>query len=271
MHHRSLLGFALILLLGLATIPCSQQPGAFQLATSLFPPAILAAPLSPADATPFQAGERLRYRISWSNFVEAGTAELTVGSGSQMIANSYRLQLKASTTPAISNLYSFSDEFISLFDGGLAAPIQFEKNFVERKRQVRETLTFDQLNRSASLGSNGRSSRISIEAGTQDPLSALYAVRSLVLRPGVQVSLPVLDGGRTYQLDVKVTASDLISTALGSFNTHRIEAGLRRDGVPLTDRKITIWLTNDSRKVPVLASVSLPVGSALIELTSQSN
>jgi hypothetical protein len=81
----------------------------------------------------------------------------------------------------------------------------------------------------------------------------------------------VLDGGKTFQLDVRVTASDLISTALGSFNTHRVEASLRRDGVSLTDKRITIWFTSDNRKVPVLASVSLPVGSALIELTSQSN
>jgi hypothetical protein len=270
MKHKALFGFALILLLGLATNPCLQQ-GPFQLAASLFSPVLLAVPLSPADTAPFQTGERLTYRISWSNFVEAGTAELTVGSGSQMIANSYRLQLKANSTPAISSLYSFTDEFVSLFDAGLAAPIRSEKSFVERKRKVKETIIFDQLNRSAILAANGQSSRISIEAGTQDPLSALYAIRGLVLRPGLQVSLPVLDGGKTFQLDVRVTASDLISTALGSFNTHRVEASLRRDGVSLTDKRITIWFTSDNRKVPVLASVSLPVGSALIELTSQSN
>ena len=68
-----------------------------------------------------------------------------------------------------------------------------------------------------------------------------------------------------------VTGSDLISTTLGSFNTHRVEASLRRDGVSLTGKRMTIWFTSDTRKVPVLASVSLPVGSALIELTSQSN
>jgi hypothetical protein len=270
MSPKTFPGFTLILLLGLAANLYVQQ-GAFQSATSVSTAALLAFPFSPTDPTPFQAGERLTYRISWSNFVEAGTAELTVGQGNQMIANSYRLQLKANSTPAISSLYSFADEFSSLFDAGLAAPIQFEKSFVERKRRVRETVAFDQLNRSAILGANGNSFRISIEAGTQDPLSALYAIRGLVLRPGLQVSLPVLDGGKTFQLDVRVTTSDLISTTLGSFNTHRVEASLRREGVPLTDKTITIWFTSDNRKVPVLASVSLPVGSALIELTSKSN
>jgi hypothetical protein len=270
MNLKTLLSFSLILPLSLAVNPYLLLRS-FQLAPSAPSATLLALPLSPADAVPFQAGERLSYRISWSNFVEAGTAELSVGQGSEMIANSYRLQLRANSTAAISGLYSFADDFVSLFDAGLAAPIQFEKNFVERKRRVRETLTFDQLNRTATLGVNGQSSRISIEAGTQDPLSALYAIRGLVLRPGLQVSLPVLDGNKTFQLDVRVTASDLISTALGSFNTHRVEASLRRDGVAQTDKRITIWFTSDARKVPVLASVSLPVGSALIELTSQSN
>jgi hypothetical protein len=234
-------------------------------------PALLAAPLSASDAVPFQVGEKLHYRISWSNFMEAGSAELTVGPGDQTIANSFRLQLKAGSTPAISSLYSFKDEFTSVFDTNLAAPIQFEKNFVEKKHQIRETITFDQLNRSATVGSNGKSFRLSIEAGTQDPLSALYAVRGLVMRPGMQVSFPVLDGGRIYQVDIRVTGSDLISTTLGSFSTHRVEAALRHDGVVQAGRRIIIWFTTDARKLPVLASVSLPVGSALIELTSQSN
>ncbi len=268
MRHKACFGFVLILLLNWPTHPLDERNSQMP---SLCPPVLLATPLSSADLTPFQTGETLRYRISWSNFVEAGTAELSVGPGNQMIANSYRLQLKANSTPAISSLYVFKDEFISLFDGSIAAPIRFEKNFTEKKRQVKETIAFDQLNRSATLDLHGQSYRILIEAGTQDPLSALYAIRGLVMRPGVQVSLPVLDGARTFQLDIRVTGSDLISTSLGSFNTHRVEAGLRRDGVSLSDKRMTIWFTSDNRKVPVLASVSLPVGSALIELISQSN
>ena len=235
-------------------------------------PTFLAAPPLQADNLAFKVGERLTYRISWSNFVEAGTAELTVGSGSPAVANSYRFQLKAISTPAISRLYSFKDEFVSLFDGGLSAPTRFEKNFVEKKRELRETVIFDQFNHSATFA-NGKSEdyKISIDAGTQDPLSALYTVRSLVLKPGFQVVLPVLDGGKNFQLEIKVTGSDLISTGLGNFSSHRVEVRLRRDGIPLTDKNMTIWFTNDTRKVPVLASISLPFGAALVELTPQSN
>jgi len=269
MKSKTFFGLALIPLLSMV-VPLLNWDR-FDTPTFRGAPVLLGAPFSTGDAVPVQVGERLHYRISWSNFMEAGSAELTVGPGDQMIANSCRLQLKAASTPAISSLYSFRDEFTSVFDTNLAAPIQFEKNFVEKKRQVKETIAFDQLNRSATFSANGKSFRLPIEAGTQDPLSALYAVRGLVIRPGMQVSFPVLDGGRIYQLDIRVTGSDLISTTLGSFSTHRVEATLRLAGVAQTGKRITIWFTTDARKLPVLASVSLPVGSALIELTSQSN
>jgi hypothetical protein len=235
-------------------------------------PSLLALPLAPADSSAFQVGERLTYRISWSNFIEAGTAELSVSSGSSTVANSYRLQLKAITTPAISGVYTFKDEFVSFFDAGLGAPWLFEKDFIEKKRTIKEKVIFDQVNRSATFtNSNKQTQTIPIDLGTQDPLSALYSVRSLGLKPGLQVIFPVLDGSKSYLVEIRVTGSDLISTSLGSFNTHRMEVALRREGVSVYDKKVTVWFTNDSRKIPVLASVSLPFGAALIELTSVSN
>ena len=62
--------------------------------------------------------------------------------------------------------------------------------------------------------------------------------------------------------------SELISTALGSFAAHRVEAVLRRAGSLLRDKKMTFWFTSDPRRIPILASVSLPFGSLLVELTS---
>ncbi len=230
----------------------------------------VAAPLVPAQPMVFRLGEKLTYRISWSNFIEAGTAELTVGQGDSLVANSYRFQLKATSTVAISNIYFFKDEFVSLFDAAYGAPTRFEKNFVEKKRSVKEIVTFDQMNRTATVvDSKRQTQRVIIEVGTQDPLSALYCIRGLGLRPGLQVILPVHDGGKNFQLEIKVVGSDLISTTLGSFETHRVEVGLKRDGSLLTDKKITVWFTNDANKVPVLASVALSFGAALIELVSQ--
>jgi hypothetical protein len=224
---------------------------------------------TPLDGVPFQTGEKLTYRISWSNIVDAGTAELAV-TPSPKVVGALKLELKAKAAPGVAGTYLFSDDFVSHFDAAFGAPSLFEKNFTEKKRVVKERLELNQLHRFATFtNSKNQSKRIPIELGTQDPVSALYVLRTLGLRSGVQVALPVLDGGRLYYLDARVTGSELITTKLGSFGTSRVEISIRRDAVLLSDKKITVWFTTDARRIPVLASVALPIGAAVIELTAQ--
>jgi Protein of unknown function (DUF3108) len=224
---------------------------------------------TPLDGVPFQTGEKLTYRISWSNIVDAGTAELAV-TPSPKVVGALKLELKAKAAPGVAGTYLFSDDFVSHFDAAFGAPSLFEKNFTEKKRVVKERLELNQLHRFATFtNSKNQSKRIPIELGTQDPVSALYVLRALGLRSGVQVALPVLDGGRLYYLDARVTGSELITTKLGSFGTSRVEISIRRDAVLLSDKKITVWFTTDARRIPVLASVALPIGAAVIELMAQ--
>jgi hypothetical protein len=222
-----------------------------------------------SDSLPFSPGEKLTYRVSWSNVIEAGTAELTV-TPSPKVAGALKLELRARTAPALGAGYSFSDDFVSHFQPSLGAPSLFEKNFTERKRVVKEQVTFNQVHRLANYtNSKKQSKQVSIELGTQDPISVLYALRSLGLKPGVQISLPVLDGGRLYSVEAKVAGTELITTKMGSFSASRVEISIQRDASKLGDRKVTVWFTNDARRVPVLASVALPVGAGIVELTAQ--
>jgi hypothetical protein len=221
---------------------------------------------------PFRAGEKLTYRISWSRILEAGSVELLTTQAGPSTPGTFRLQLKATTTPAVSSIYPFKDEFASLFDPVTGLPSHFEKNFVERKRIVRETVDFDHFGQTAFVFTPGKPrQKLPVEWGTQDPLSALYLIRGLTLKPGLQISFPVLDGGKTYRVDLQVVGSDLISTQAGSFSTQRLEVRLRRGAALLNDKRLTLWISTDDRKLPVLLAVNLSFGSALIELTSRSN
>jgi Protein of unknown function (DUF3108) len=222
----------------------------------------------PSGSLPFQAGEKLSYRISWSNIVEAGTAELDVMAEAGK-PNSLRLQAKAVTSAAVAANYPFKDDFVSHFDVVTGSPWLYEKNFTERKRVVRDRVAFNQSQRTALFtNSRNQSKQMPIELGTQDPVSSLYALRSLGLTPGMQVTFPVLDGGIQYALEARVVAAELITIKLGSFNAYRVDVNLRRESGPVLNRSITAWISADARKLPVLASVALPVGAAVIELVS---
>ena len=104
----------------------------------------------PSSSLPFQVGEKLNYRISWSSIVEAGTAELSA-TAEDGKPNSLRLQAKALTAAAVAASYPFQDDFISHFDTLTRSPWLYEKNFTERKRVVRDRVPDDGRTREVLL------------------------------------------------------------------------------------------------------------------------
>jgi len=222
-----------------------------------------------SGSLPFEVGERLAYRVSWAETLEAGTAELRVTSRGSKGSGAYRLALDASSTPAMASVYRLQLQCASLFDPHQGISREYRRSFKENDRTVRDRVVFNPAGKTARyVDSSQQVNRLTIQLGAQDPVSAIYLVRTLGLKPGIRVLFPIVEGGETYQADVKVAGSELISTALGSFSAHRVEAVLRRGGSLMRDKKMTFWFTNDTRRIPVLASVSLPFGSLLVELTS---
>ena len=220
---------------------------------------------------PFEVGERLAYRVSWAQTLEAGTAELRVTSSGSKGSGAYRLVLDARSASAAASEYRLQFQCSSLFDPHRGVSREYRRSFRENGRTVRDRVVVNPAGKTGRyIDSRKQASQLAIQLGTQDPVSAVYLVRSLGLKPGLRVIFPIVEGGEIYEADVKVTGSEMISTALGSFPTHRVEAALRRGGSLLRDRKMTFWFTSDARRIPVLALVSLPIGSMLVELISAS-
>jgi hypothetical protein len=263
--------WGVLLLLTLAVVGGWSWQIRRQLQTVRFPavPALcsetLAAPSINANCPAYQPGEQLNYRVSWEKIVVAGTVQMVVKNHH----NLYEFSLKAQSSPALGALCNMTGEFSSIYDTTNGAPVQFEKKFMLNKKNVSEIAVF---NLSAgrvhwqSIKSEPRD--FSVETGSQDPLSSLYSLRSLALKPGMQVFFPLVDGGRKYMLRVRVVDREMVSVSMGSFQTVRLEVDWQLDGRLVAGKRVTVWLTEDSRKIPVLASVVLPIGTGLIELTS---
>ncbi len=101
----------------------------------------------------------------------------------------------------------------------------------------------------------------------QDILSAIYFLRTQPLEIGKTFEVAVTDSGRVFQVPVQVVEKKRLKTVLG-----RVEA-LRLD--PLVygpnrmipgEGQFTIWLTNDSRRIPVSARIKADYGTFDITL-----
>lgn len=101
----------------------------------------------------------------------------------------------------------------------------------------------------------------------QDLLSAIYYLRTQPLEIGKTFEVTVSDSGRVYQVPVQVVEKKRKKTVLGRVEVIRVDPQVFGQNRLLTgDGQISIWLTNDSRRIPVSARIKTKYGSFDITL-----
>jgi hypothetical protein len=101
----------------------------------------------------------------------------------------------------------------------------------------------------------------------QDILSAIYFLRTRALEPGKKFEVSVSDSGRVYQVPILVGERKRMKTPLGRLAVVKIEPQLFGPGRLIDENgKFSIWLTDDSRRIPVSARVKIDYGTFDITL-----
>jgi hypothetical protein len=101
-----------------------------------------------------------------------------------------------------------------------------------------------------------------LEGPTQDIISAIYFLRTLPLQPGQTFDVPVSDSGRVYRIPGKVMAEKKkMKSVLGKVSVIRLDVDLFGPGRPVEGKgKMSIWVTDDARRIPVKARLSHDMG-----------
>jgi hypothetical protein len=110
-----------------------------------------------------------------------------------------------------------------------------------------------------------------LEGPTQDIVSAVYFLRTLDLTPGNNFTIPVSDSGRVFQVPARVVAEKKkMKSVLGKVSVVRIDVDIFGPGRPVEEGKgkMSIWVTDDARRIPVKARLSHDIGQLDITLKS---
>ena len=101
----------------------------------------------------------------------------------------------------------------------------------------------------------------------QDVLTVIYFLRTQKLEVGKSFEVPVTDAGRVFNLSVAAVERKEIDTVLGRVNAIRIEPALFGDNSAVRARgKLSIWVTDDDRRLPVRAQLKVDMGTFDIKL-----
>lgn len=228
-----------------------------------------AAPKKTPQAVPFAVGETLTFDVSWSSYLTAGSATLTVKErkpsyGSQ----AYYLVAEGRPTPLLAKLYDLYYKADSLLDVYSLLPQRGSIYSEEGNRHRMKVTVFDQLKHRAQYEVQTRTvvkKEFAIAPFSQDALGAVYVLRAIALKQGDKFSIPICDAGLTYRVQMSVGAIETVKTGIGEIRAWRITPTL-----PSSDqaRRLTIWISDDARRLPVRMQAQLAVGSFDLTLRS---
>jgi len=235
---------------------------------------------STIEALPFKIGEVLTYEATFSKFIFSGTiGELTL---SVLLpsdpSKSKLLELRADAAskgffPALIGLKvkdRFS-AFINPRDFGLEYSARnIEENKVKRTHQstiVRDSgkvrvvdsdLTKDNVSTTTKEAPS--------PCWTQDVLSALYYARFQPLREGDTIPVPISDLGSNYNIELAVLQREEVKVTAGKFKAIQIDIRAFNGRYVKRSGELMIWLSDDNRRIPILARLKTSGYTATIEL-----
>jgi hypothetical protein len=209
------------------------------------------------DTVPFGAGEILTYAIQYG-LIYAGDATLEVRNVAVVdSAKAYHIVSTARTNNAFDRVFKVRDRHESLMDYDNLYSLSFEKHIREGRFKSDEKVIFDQKSHVAVYPDK----RLPIAPNTQDFLSALYYARTLPLQVGDAIALANHTGGKNYPIYVKVLRREHVKVPAGEFDCLVIEPVLQTASLFEHKGKLTIWVTDDTLKMPVLLRSKVVIGA----------
>jgi hypothetical protein len=223
------------------------------------------------QAVPFTVGESITYDVSWSSYLTAGTATMTVKERKPSYgSDAYYIVAEGRPTSLLANLYDMYYKVDSLLDVHTLLPQRASIFSHEGRRQRNKITTFDHKARKAQYEihtSTVVKKELAISPHAQDVLGALYVVRAIPFKAGETFSVPICDAGERYTVQVSVGAVETIKTGIGEVRAHKLTPTLP-GGHAASARRLTVWLSEDVRRLPVRMQAQLAVGTFDLTLKS---
>ena len=208
-------------------------------------------------------GEKMVFEISYGP-VNAGDGTLeVVGMVEHDGRACYHVESTANSNRFFSSIYKVRDKIVTYIDAADLGSAYFYKRLREGDYKKTLEIAFD---REEGVARYGDGHVMPVPAGVQDELSAFYYVRNLDLEVGRDLVLPAHTSRRNYDMRVMVHGRETVSVPAGRFDCFVVEPVLEGEGLFKHEGRITLYISADERRVPVLMKTKVPVGTIDVAL-----
>lgn len=232
-----------------------------------------AAAWAEAVSLPFGPGEKLEYVLRWEN-VPAGSASLKILSETTVNEEkALHFIMTVESNRFVDLFYKVRNRIDAFSDLEMTRSLYYRKKQKEGRHVRDEEIRFDwPRNQARYVNFGSARDPIPVAEGSFDPLTALYFIRTAPLMTGQEIMRPITDGKKNITGRLLVRERETITLQDGRrFDTYRVEPDISHIGGVFKksdDARIDLWLTADSRRIPVRIKSRVVIGAFIGELVS---
>ncbi len=231
---------------------------------------------APVADVAFQHGERLTYKIYYNlNFIWVPAGEVTFKIFDE--GNQFHYQAKGETYDSYEWFFSAKDEYNSWVDKNTLLPNYSERSVNEGNYHIFEKISFNQAGRKMTVwrspkrGEAEEKTEHLVQAECNDVLSSLYNLRNVDYgsqQAGYSVPFRIFMDKAEYPLKMNYMGKDSDKKVykMGRYKTLKFHPQVIAGTVFTEDTQMTVWVSDDANRIPLLIESPVSVGSVKMVL-----
>lgn len=234
--------------------------------------AVLFLNISFAQQDTFNDGEWFKFKMSYSGFLKAGNASLTVNETTLNGKPVYHVLGKGWTTGPLRWFFKVKDRYETYMNINTLAPQKFVRNINEGGYTKNIEINFNHEESKAYVNDikHNRKSEHKTDPNIFDMVSAYYYLRHIVdiddLQPNREYSISMFFDESNYGFKLKYIGKEIIETEVGKIDALKFRPYVMAGRIFKEEESLTLWVSNDKNKLPLRIKADLAVGSLRADL-----
>lgn len=222
------------------------------------------------DQSPYKNGEWLNFKLSYSGWIKAGKASLTLKE--DKLNELYHVKAIGKTTGPIKWFFKVEDYYQSYFSKKTGLPKKFIRKINEGGHTKNLTIDFDQTTNKAIVNNIKKNSvkEFVTKPNVHDMLSVFYFLRNNYsldqIKKSKDLSVDMFFDSENYEFKMKFLGIETINTKFGKIKCIKLRPFVQSGRVFKENESLTLWISADKNKIPIRIKADLVVGSIRVDL-----
>ncbi len=227
---------------------------------------LIAVTVVSAQQKAYEDGEWFKFRIHYG-FVTAGYATLQVNDAILNGKEVYHIKGKGETTGMNKFFFRVEDYYHSYVDKKKDIPYRFIRKIDEGGHTKDIEIDFDHVSGKALVHNKKHETKklVDFPKDAQDMVSAFYYLRNNLdtenIQEGDTVNMDMFFDKESFKFKLKFLGREELKTEFGRVPTLKFRPYVEAGRVFKEKESLTVWVTDDGNKMPVLIKADLAVGS----------